>query len=233
MWLQFAKVSLHTCRFELERTDSSSVAVKLVCSRVFYVDIIHVYFHTQTLPHILHCLFQDAQSLQSEEVHLDKSCFLYDMSVILCAAHLLACLLIIGCAYRYPVIYRVSTDDGSAGMYTRIPDVVLQHDGITHRVAKQRIGRCSGILQLRHTLNCIRQCHLLSVRQFVGNSLAERIAYIERHLLYSCHILYCQLRCHRAVGDDMSHLLGSVFLGNPLQHLASSVVVEVGIDIGQ
>ena len=118
-------------------------------------------------------------------------------------------------------------------MHTSVAHIVFEHLGKAHGVAQQRVGRCSRVLELGYALYGIRQVHLLAVRQLVWNSLAERVYDIERHLLHTCHVLYGQLGSHGAVGDDVRHLLRTILVSDPLQHLSASVVVEVGIYIGE
>ena len=81
--LEFAQVFLHAGRFELECADGSSVAVELVCCRVGDADTVYIDNYTETFLYVLHRLFHDREGFQSEEVHLDESCLLDDVSVIL------------------------------------------------------------------------------------------------------------------------------------------------------
>ena len=107
----------------------------------------------------------------------------------------------------------------------------FKHLGVFDGVCHLRIGACFGFAQLRYALDCVRKIHLQSVGQLVRNSFAQTVAYIERQFLHTCHVLDGVFRGHSAVGDDVRNLVVSVFVLNPFEHFAASVVVEVGIDI--
>ena len=109
----------------------------------------------------------------------------------------------------------------------------FKHLGVFDGVCHLRIGACFSFAQLGYALDCVGKVHLKSVGQLVGDSFAQTIAYIERQFLHTCHVLDRVFRGHGTVGDDVCNLVVSVFVLNPFKHLASSVVVEVGIDIGE
>ena len=178
-----------------------------------------------------------AQGLQTEEVHLDKTRRLDDMSVILRAVGLLVLEVgVVGRADGNPVADGVAADDETTGMNARTTHSALEHLGIFDGVGQSGIRRSLGLLQLTHGTNGVRKIHLRrlasNIGQAVGDSLAERIRHRQRHLLHTCHILDAILRGHRGVSDDMGAVLMTVFVFHPLQHTAATVVVEVGIDIG-
>ena len=107
----------------------------------------------------------------------------------------------------------------------------LKHLGIFYGVCHLGIGTCFGFAQLRYALDGVGQVHLQSVGQLVGDGFAQTVAYIERQFLHTCHVLDRVFRGHSAVGDDVRNLVVSVFVLNPFEHFAASVVIEVGIDI--
>ena len=116
-------------------------------------------------------------------------------------------------------------------------DGALEHLRIFDGVGQHGVGRGFGVAQLGHGLDGIRQVHLrrlaVDVGQSVGNGLAQRVRHRQGQLLYAGHVLDAVLRGHRGVGDDVGAVLVTVLVLYPLQHAASAIVVEVGIDIGQ
>ena len=109
----------------------------------------------------------------------------------------------------------------------------LQHLGILDGIGHLRITRGLGLLQLTRTLDGIGQIHLHAIGQTVGNSLTQCIRIGQRQLLHTRHILDRVLRSHRGISDDMGTVLMSILVHHPLQHLTTTIVIEVGIDIGQ
>ena len=87
--------------------------------------------------------------------------------------------------------------------------------------------------QFGYALDGIADVHLHSVGQFVGNELTQVVGLVERQFLHSRHILDGVLGCHRTICNNVGTVFMSVFLLHPFQHSSASVVVEVGIDIGQ
>ena len=232
MWLQFSQVFLHTRRFKLERSNGASVAIELISGRVFNIQAIYIHSNAQTVLDIFHGFFQDGQGFQSKEVHLDESRFLNHVSVILRTAQFFTReLLIIGSGNRYPITNIIPANNRSASMHTRIANVVLQHLSIADGISQQRVGRSGSSFQLRHTFQHILQIHLPSFWQTVGNAFAERIGLIEWILLHACHILDSEFGSHRTISDDMRHLFRTIFIGHPLQHLSTSVIIEIHINI--
>ena len=131
----------------------------------------------------------------------------------------------------HPVADRVATDDEPTGVDSRSANGSLQHLGIFDSIAFTHILANFGILQLWRTFDGIFQVHLHAVGQAFGDGLAEIVRYIQRKALHTGNILDGILRRHRGIGDDMRAILWPVFLHYPLQHLATAVVVEVGVYI--
>ena len=212
--LQFAQILLHACRLKLERTNGAPLLIELVGFRVIDGNVVEVDVDASVLLDDGTGFLHLAQSLQTEEVHLDKTRRLDDMAVILRAVGL----------------------HEAAGMNARTTHSSLEHLGIFDGVGQSGIRRCLGFLQLTHGTNGVRKIHLrrlaTNIGQAVGDSLAQGIRHRQRHLLHACHILDAILRGHRGISDDMGAVLMTVFVFHPLQHTATTVVVEVGIDIG-
>ena len=204
----------------------------MVCLGVVDVDGVNVHFDTQALADVLDGLFDDGEGFQSEEVHLDESCVLDDAAFVLGDQHLFARFLILSSADGYPVGDVIAADDGSAGMYTGVAHVSFQHLGILDGVSQGRVGRGFCFLQFRHVGDGVGQIQFL-VRYLVGHQFAQAVRFIQWEFLHTGNVLDGRFGSHGAVGDDVCHLFGSVLLCYPAENLATSVVVEVHIDIGQ
>ena len=156
------------------------------------------------------------------------------MTIILCTVGLGVLEVgIVSSGHRHPVANRVAADDEATGMNTRTTNCSLQHLGILDRIAQGRVIAGLSIAQFGRTLDSVGKVHLHAIGQTVGNGLAQGINNTQRHFLHTCHILDRVLGGHCGVSNDMRAVLMTILILNPFQHLASSVIVEVGIDIGQ
>ena len=229
---ELAEILLHAGRLKLEGADGASLLVEFVGEGVVDGQFLHIDGLAGGDAYVLDRLFQDGEGLESEEVHLDESGFLNHVSVVLRAEQLVSRVgLVLGGGHRHPVAYIVAADDGAAGVDARIAHGALEHLGILDGVAQLRVVRHLGLPQFGHRLDGVLQVHLQSLGQSVGNGLAEPVGYLEGQSLHPRHILDGVFGGHGAVGDDMRHLLVSVLVFHPLEHLSAAVVVEVGIDI--
>ena len=235
--LQLAQVLLHAGRLKLEGADGAALAVEFVGERVVDGDGVNIDVNAQRLLDVLHSLLKDGEGFQSKEVHFDEACVFNDAAFVLRDDELFLRFLVLGSRDRHPVGDVIAADDGATGMDTRVADVALEHLGVFDGVAQQRVGRDSRLLQLRHGSDSVGEVHLrrlaVYIGQTVGDGLAETVGDVERHFLHTGHILDGQLGSHRAVSDDVGHLLLSVLVGYPLQHASAPVVVEVNVYIGQ
>ena len=237
--VQLTQILLHACRLELEGADGLALLIELEGLGVVDGDGVEVYVDATGLLDDSTGLLHLREGLQAEEVHLDESCRLDDMAVVLGTVGLGVLEVgVVGSRHGHPVANRVAADDEATGMDARATHGALEHLGILDGVGQSRIGAGLGLAQLGGTLDGVGQIHLQVVArdgvfQPVGNGLAQCIDRVQRHLLYACHILDAVLGGHGGIGDDVGTVLVAVFVFHPFQHTASSVVVEVGIDIGQ
>ena len=118
-------------------------------------------------------------------------------------------------------------------MDTSSPDGALKHLGVFHSVAQLGVGACLGFAQFGYALDGIADVHLQAVGQFIGNELTQIVCLVQRQFLHSCHVLDGVFGRHRTVCNNVCTVFMPVFLLHPFEHPSSSVVVEVGIDIGQ
>ena len=156
------------------------------------------------------------------------------MSVILCDCCLYTREVgVVGSGYGNVHADGVAADDESAGMDACASDCSFQLAGILDGVGFLGVLACFGCLQGRRADDGILEVHLHAVGQAVGDGFAEHVALLQRQFLHACHILDAVLGGHGGVGDDVGAVFVPVLVHHPLQHLASSVVVKVGVDIGQ
>ena len=237
--LQLAQVFPHAVRLELEGADGASLLIELIGLGVVEGDVVEVDVDASCELDVGTSLLQLGEGLQSEEVHLDESCRLDDVSVVLCTVGLGVLEVgVVGSTHRHPVADGVAADDESASVDACAANGALEHLGVLDGVGLCGVDAGFSFLQLARTFNSIGEVHLhvfarLRVLQSVGDSLAPGVAQGQGHLLHACHILDAVLRGHRGIGDDMCAVLVAILLFHPLQHASASVVVEVSIDIGQ
>ena len=232
--LQLTEILLHTRRLELEGSDGLAALVELIGKLIIDRDGIEIYDIARGLLDNLARLLHLGEGLQTQEVHLDESGGLDHVTVVLGYCRLQSReIRVIGGRYRHPVADRVAADDESAGMDTRAADGTLEHTGILDGIALAGVAGVFCLLQLRGIFDGVGKVHLRSVGQTVGNRLAECIRLVQRQLLYARHILDGVLGGHRTVCNNVGTVLVTVLIHYPAQHLASAVVIEVGIDIRQ
>ena len=140
---------------------------------------------------------------------------------------------VIGRRYGDVIRYRVTTDNESASMNTCAAHRSLQHLRVFDGVCQLWVGRTLCFSQLRHIFDGVGQIHLRPFWQTVWDSLAKSVRHRQRQFFHTSDILNGILRCHGGISDDMGTVLMSILVHHPLQHLTTTIVVEVGIDIGQ
>ena len=231
--LQLAQVLLHARGLELERPDGAALAVEAVGRGV--VDdreVVDVDLHALGQADVLHGVLDDRKGLQPQEVHLDQSRVLDHRTLVLRDEHLLAGLLVVGRRDGDPVRDVVAADDRAAGVHARVADVSFEHLGVTDRIAQNRVVRLFGGFQFGDVVDGVLQVELL-VGNLVRHEFAEAVRLREHQFLHARHVLDGQFGGHRAVGDDVRHLLLAVFLRHPVQDPSAAVVVEVDVNIGE
>ena len=80
---QLAQIVLHAGRLKLERADGAPLLVKLISQFVVNGNLVEVDVYVLCQLHIFYRFLQLRQGLQPQEVHLDQSCFLNHMAIIL------------------------------------------------------------------------------------------------------------------------------------------------------
>ena len=236
--LKLAEVFLHACRLKLERTHGTALLIEFVSLGVVDRDVVEVDVDSPVLLDDGTSLLHLAERFQSEKVHLDKPRRLDDVTIVLRTVGLLVLeVRVVGRADRNPVADGIAADNEAAGMNTRAANGTLKHFCIFDGVGQYGIRRGFGLPQLTNGTDSIGKVHLrslaINIGQTVRNSLAQTVRLCQRQFLYACYILDGVLRSHRCIGDDMGTVLMAILILNPFQHTATTVVVEVGIDIRQ
>ena len=230
--LELTQIFLHTGRLKLESTDGAALLIELIGEVIVDRDVVEV-------DDIACCLLDDLagflelrERLESEEVHLDQSGGLDDVSVVLRDGTFQSReVRVVGRGHGDPVADRVPADDETTGVKTGATDGALELPGIFDGVALTGIGRRHCLAQLRRAFDGILQVHLHAVGQSVGDGFLQCVGLLQRQLLHTRHVGERVLRGHTAVGDDVGTVLVPVFVHDPTEHLAASVIVEVGINI--
>ena len=156
-WMKLTKVLLHTSRLKLESTNGLSTLIELVGQFVINRNLLKVNHVASRLLNNLASLLQLGESLQSEEVHFDKTSRLNYVTIILGYWYLLLWeVWVCSRRDRYPFINRVTTDNESTGMDTRSTHCSLQHLGVFNRITLPYVFTNLCILQLWGTLDSIR-----------------------------------------------------------------------------
>ena len=231
--LQLLQVLLHTGRLKLEGTGCLPFAIELVGGLVLQTDVIDVQLLTGCLADILYGLLDDGKRFQPQEVHLDQTRLLDDRSLILGHQHLLARILVLGRADRYHIRNIVPPNDDPTGMDTRITHIALQHLGIFQGIAQQRVIASGSRLQFIDIIDRILQLEFLHVRNLVRHQFGQSSGFIQWQLLDTRHIGNGRLGRHRTIRDDVCHPFGPILVRHPTQHLPPTIIIEVGINIGQ
>ena len=173
--LQFTQVFLHSSRLELERSGRLAAAIELIGQRIFQAHMIDIEIFTCRLTYIVHSIFDDAEGLQSEEVHFDQSSLLNDRAFILRTEKFLARFLVFGRTDRNDIGNRLRTNDDTAGMNAGIADITFQHLGIFQRIACEFVTFRSGFLQFRHIFDGVGQRNLLHFGNLIRDKLCQTI----------------------------------------------------------
>ena len=130
---------MHTGGLELECTGCLSVAIQFISLGVLQTDMVDIQIMSGSQFHVLDRFLDDGQGLQAQEVHLDQSGFLDHGTLVLGNQHLLAGILVFRRTDRYDIRYIITSDNDTAGVYTRVTDVAFQHLGVFQGIPCQRI----------------------------------------------------------------------------------------------
>ena len=106
------------------------------------------------LLYVFQCLLYNRESLEPEEVHLDKSGRLNHTAFILGNEQFIA-VLVVGSAHRHPVGDIVAPDDNAASVNTGVADIPFKGLGIVHCAAHIRVGTVVFLLHLWEELHAV------------------------------------------------------------------------------
>ena len=165
------------------------------------------------------------------------------MSVVLRHEHTFLAVLILYGGEWGEVRQVVGTDDHATGVYTHLTDRSFESCGVLEHRACVRIARLVFTAQFLDVLIAITEVDLRflgicwqpfhdRIRELaVRNKTLQLIHLGQRNLLYAAYICQGRFRCHLTIGNDMRYMCLSVFSTHIIQHLASSAVLEISIDI--
>ena len=142
------------------------------------------------------------------------------------------------CAQWHQIDQVVGTDNESAGMHTGLAYGTFEHLGIFQGVGEYRVRRIARLPQFFHVPETIAQIYLdvfpvFILGKFTGYEFGEPVSFRKRQFLDTCHIFDGRFCSHGAIGYDVCHPFFAVFFGHPAHYLATLVVLEVDVDIGQ
>ena len=134
---QFAKIFLHSGRFKLESADGASLLIEFEGFGIVHRNVVEVDVDAVPLFDDGASFFQLRQRFQTQKIHLDESCLLDDVAVVLRAIGF--CVLEVGIGSgreRHPVGNRVFADDESAGVDARSAHCSFEHFRVFDGVAQ-------------------------------------------------------------------------------------------------
>ena len=137
------------------------------------------------------------------------------------------------CKFRQVVL----TDDDAAGMQARAAHRPLQHLRIFERIGYQFVfGYCLG-MHRRNMFNTVLErdfVFLAAVHNGTfGHQLLQPVRLGERQILHTRHIGNGHFRGHGAECDDVGDPVAAVTFCKPAQHIRTTLVIEIHVDIRQ
>ena len=234
--LQFAQVALHAGGLELERAYRSSGAVQGVCLGVVERDVVDVDVDAVCLLDVGDGLFYDGQRFETKEVHFYKACLLDDGTFVLCDEHF-SVLFVDSRADGYPVCDVVAAYYDAAGVHAGVAHVAFECQRVAQGVLHERVGVLKLVFKVVYVLVAVFEggFEFLAVyfRHAFRHKSCQAVAFGERQLHHARHVFDGRFCGHGAVGYDVRHFLLSVFLRHVMEHVFSSVIVEVDVNIRQ
>ena len=235
--LQRLQVLLHAGRFVLEDADGVAALEQLV--RLGVVQWERIWVEVQSVPEldVLHGVLDDREGFQPQEIHLQQPGVLGHRVVELGARHGA----VLGRGHRNEIGDVVGRDDDATGVDAGVPHAALQNAGGLKGLALKR-GLLADRLELLHhgkTLAphlffqgfVVEREHLL--QGDVGNQFGQPVGVAKWQLHHPGCVPNGRLRGHGAVGDDLGHLVGAVFVNDIVDDPPSSLVVKINVDVGQ
>ena len=159
--LEFLQPFLHTRRLELEYARGVSASVKFVGRLVVNRDFLYVYVDSVAFFDAFEALLDDGQCPQSEEVHLEHTHFLNEVSVVLAHPHILSCGLVLGHTDGNIVREVPSSDNHCTGVHSRLSDAAFEFQGILQDLFGEFATVFQLVFQLRNVFVAVLQGNFL------------------------------------------------------------------------
>ena len=186
---------------------------------------------------ILHGVLDDGKRFQAQEIHLEQSRLFRHRVVKLRTRHVA----VFGGRNGHEVGDVVRRDDHAACVDPRVAHAAFENSGGLQCSALERLLLADGLELLYHRKALAP--HLLLQRlvveaehlfkRDVRDELGEAVGIAKRQFHDACRVTDGRLGGHGAVGDDLSHLIGTVLVDHVFDNLAASFVVKVDVDIWQ
>ena len=238
--MQFNEILLHACRLKLEGARCHSLAIQLVGLGVIDGNLLDVDIDAMIELDVGNGFLDNREVFQSQEVHLNQACILNHTALVLGDDDALT-IAVCSSAHRNPIGNVVTADNHAAGMNTCTAHTALQLLGKPDGLAHPGILIIQFIAELREAFQAVFNSdfvlfpgfffgHLVRSRR---DELGQTVALGHRQVLDTRHVLDGALGSHGAIGHDMGHFLGTVFLGHVIEHSGAAVIIKVGVDIWQ
>ena len=248
--LQLHEVLLHARRFELEESGRLAAAEELVGLLVVVGNLVRVELaclvanllrHARiVLPEKRDALLLDGKRLQSEEVHLQKSDWLDEVSVILSRQQLVFLLPFTFALRLLPSTFfrrrhdgegfgdRIAGDDDAAGVDARLADAALEASGAFHELMDDGIVGVERGLEVGGFLAGLLEVDL----RRVGDVRGELVRVRQRIVHHAADVLDRRLRGHLSERHDVRDVVRPVAARHVVEDALAAGVVEVDVDIG-
>ena len=234
-------VLAHTCRLKLEDTDGASLLEEFVGLRIIFRYVVNIHIYAVAQFDVLQTLFDDSQGLESEEVHLDKTHVLHHVSIVLRNQNTLLRVFIFHRTQWCIFGEVIRTDNHTAGVDTHLANGILQLLCIVEHGGNLGFTAIDKVLEFGYVLIAVLEIDFGRLAFLILNIIRESafgdialdfIHASKRYALYASDIGNSRLGSHSTVGNDMCYTCFAVLLCYPIQHFATSCIIEIGINIG-
>jgi len=222
---ELPQVAFHTHALKLEQTCGLTPAVQVIGGLIIQRQPADINIDPPRLPDIRHRILDDRKGFEPEEIHFEHA-HAFDMVSIILGNQVRG---VFRCTDGYMVDEAIPSDDHPAGMDTGMAHRSFQDLSILEGGGDQVIGRFSRLFQLGYFIIGMSEGDARAFRYKLG----KPVGFSQRQLLYPTHITYGHFGGHGAEGDDLGHLVLTVFFNHPLEHLLTPVLIKIDINIGE
>ena len=236
--LQFLQVFLHARGLVLENSNRFAPLKQLVCFFVVQWESIRIQVQSMAVLDVAHCIFDDGQRLEPQEVHFEQSSVFCNRVVELCARHVA----VFGDSHGDVVGNVRRRDDDATRMNACVAQTPLEDLSRSQGLSFQtrlfgQILDHVDLLQPLGTPEFFLERLIVKRKEFleadVRHELRNAIGFRQWQFHHACSVSNGALCCHGTVGDDLGDLVGPVFVNHIINHFSSPLVIEVNVNIGQ